>query len=85
MWSRCGSECDAAALLDDDNDDHDVEEHEEDAGRLVSDEGEAAAEEWAAVKEAAPTRQEVTSQVNAASSQGQKRLCGFTFTRRSHS
>lgn len=44
-------ELDTAALLDDDNDDHNVEEDEEDPGRLVSDEAEATAEEWVKVKE----------------------------------
>lgn len=54
--SHCAFELDTSALLDDDNDDHNVEEDEEDPGRLVSDGSEAAAEKWEKVKEAALRR-----------------------------
>lgn len=44
--SRSVFALDATALLDNDNDDHNVEKDKEDPGRLVSDGSKATAEEW---------------------------------------
>lgn len=46
-----GGQHDDITLLDDDDDNYDVEEDEENPGRLVRDRGEAAAEQWTNAKE----------------------------------
>lgn len=69
-----------SVLLDNDDDDHDVEEDEEDPGWRVRDGGKAAAEEWGHVKESQKHKSEEVSTPRVWGVQVQRISCHWLTT-----